>query len=282
MLRRKISAWTLLMLLCWTTAIPTYAAPRKQQKVKFEITNDWVGRKVVFLGDSITDKNNVSSKLYWQYLAEMLGLEPYVYGINGHQWSHIPSQIERMKADGVIPDAIFIFAGTNDYNANVPLGEWHNPSEEQTVNVNGKMVARQHRTLTSGKATLCGRINDVLQTLRSEYPTAQIVLVTPLHRGFATFGARNVQPDESYANGLGLYINDYVEVIREASSIWSAPVIDLFAESGIIPNLPSNTRYIINNERDRLHPNAEGHYRIAKVMAYAMLAMPASFANDTQ
>lgn len=282
MFRRRLTAWLLLAVMCFATTTPAHSSSRKPKTTQITLTNDWCGRKVVFLGDSITDKNNVSSKIYWQYLAEMLGLEPYVYGINGHQWSNIPSQIARMKADGIAPDAIFIFAGTNDYNANVPLGEWYNPSEVQTVNVNGKMVERQHRTLASGKSTLCGRINDVILALRNDYPTAQIVLITPLHRGFATFGSGNVQPDESYANGLGLYINDYVDTIREASSVWSVPVIDLFAESGIIPNLPSNTQYITNTDRDRLHPNAEGHRRMAKVMAYAMLAMPASFVSDAQ
>ena len=47
----------------------------------------WKGRKVAFMGDSITDKAHVgTTKNYWQYLQEMLGLVPFVYGINGQQW----------------------------------------------------------------------------------------------------------------------------------------------------------------------------------------------------
>ena len=35
----------------------------------------WKGRKVAFMGDSITDKAHVgTTKNYWQYLQEMLGL----------------------------------------------------------------------------------------------------------------------------------------------------------------------------------------------------------------
>ena len=272
----KAIASCLLCVMMLVIATPCSGATQYPTHKEEPIESQWRGRKVVFLGDSITDKNNVSSKVYWQYLAEMLGIEPLVYGINGHQWSNIPSQIQRMKNDNITPDAIFIFAGTNDYNADVPTGEWYS-FDKQTVNVNGRMVERLHRNRTTDGGTLCGRINNVLEGLKSDYPTAQIILITPLHRGYATFGSGNVQPDEAYANGLGLFIDDYVEVIRQASSVWSVPVIDLFAQSGLMPSLESNTRYITNGERDRLHPNAEGHYRMAKVMAYAMLAIPVGF-----
>lgn len=35
--------------------------------------------------------------------------------------------------------------------------------------------------------------------LIESFPAAHIVLLTPIHRGYATFGAGNVQPDESDA-----------------------------------------------------------------------------------
>ena len=72
--------------------------------------------EVAFLGDSITDKIHVgTTKNYWQYLSEMLGLEPFVYGINGHQWNGVLEQAGRLQAErGDDIDAILIFAGTND------------------------------------------------------------------------------------------------------------------------------------------------------------------------
>ena len=89
--------------------------------------SQWRGKKVAFLGDSITDKSHVgTTKNYWQYLEEMLGIEAWVYGINGHQWSDIWEQAQRLKDEkGNNVDAIIIFAGTNDYNCGVPLGEWY-------------------------------------------------------------------------------------------------------------------------------------------------------------
>jgi hypothetical protein len=35
--------------------------------------------------------------------------------------------------------------------------------------------------------------------------------------------------------------------------------------------------YIVNAETDRLHPNAIGHYRIAKTLQYQLLALPCGF-----
>ena len=73
----------------------------------------WKGRKVAFMGDSITDKAHVgTTKNYWQYLQEMLGLVPFVYGINGQQWRDVPGQCEKLRAErGGDIDAILIFAG---------------------------------------------------------------------------------------------------------------------------------------------------------------------------
>ena len=64
----------------------------------------------------------------------MLGIEPLVYGINGNQWNGVLKQAQRLKAEiGNEVDAIIIFAGTNDYNAGVPLGEWYTFSYEETT-----------------------------------------------------------------------------------------------------------------------------------------------------
>ena len=43
------------------------------------------------------------------------------------------------------------------------------------------------------------------------------------------------QPEESFANPLGLYIDDYVRVIKEAGDVWAVPVIDLGSICGLSP-----------------------------------------------
>jgi len=240
------------------------------------IQSQWSGKKVAFLGDSMTQKRKPSNKVYWEYLADILGIEPVVYGISGHEWNGIYGQAQRMKQElGSDVDAILIFAGTNDYNHNTPLGNFYYESEKET-NFNGTNVTRKYRTLIDNDTTFCGRINKVMFFLKQNYPDQQIIIMTPIHRGFAKFSEKNVQPEESFSNDLGLYIDDYVTILRQAASVWAVPLIDLYSTSGLYPMLDSNIRYFENAETDRLHPNSAGNYRLAKTIEYQLLALPAN------
>lgn len=242
--------------------------------------SQWKGRKVAFLGDSITDKTHVGTeKNYWQFLAEKLGIVPLVYGVNGHRWIDARPQAERLFAEhGADVDAIFVFLGTNDYNGSIPLGEWFNFKMEPT-NANGTAVTRLRRIFNTDTETLRGRINTAMAYLKQTFPRQQIILATPLHRAFACFSETNVQPDESFPNGLGLYIDSYVSVVREAADLWACPLVDLYRDSGLHPLTESHGQYFHIPETDRLHPGAAGHERLAETIVYRLLALPASFRN---
>ena len=265
-------------------------------KPKAEIKSQWRGVRVAYLGDSITDKRQVEkgqNETYWSYLEGILGIESFVYGISGHKWSQIPGQTDKLiKEHGQEVDAIMIFVGTNDYNASVPLGEWYS---EGVVEVEvtgpkgskgGVMAERKKRTLSMDKNTYRGRINIAMAQLKREYPTKQIILLTPIHRGTALLSDRNIQPDELHANGVGEYIDAYVEVVKEAGNVWAVPVIDLNSICGLYPLEESNGLYwrrasLERSKRtggkriDRLHPNSAGHLRMARCLAYQLLAYPA-------
>ena len=225
-------------------------------------------RQVAFLGDSITDAHHFGCRYnYWKFLEEDLGIRALVYGINGQQWSQIPAQVAAMKKDGVLPEVVSILMGTNDFNDNVPLGEWYEIKEEK-VDKDGVPTKLRKRTLSEDPATFRGRINAGLRAVREAYPTASILLLTPVHRGFAYLSPKNVQPDESYANTCGLFIDDYVVAVAEAGRIHSATVVDLFAESGVWPLSAAHARDYFNSDRaegrtDILHPNTAGHRRMA-------------------
>lgn len=54
------------------------------------LQSQWQGKRVAFLGDSMTDKRRIGTTyVYWEYLNELLGIESFVYGISGNQWNHI-------------------------------------------------------------------------------------------------------------------------------------------------------------------------------------------------
>lgn len=260
----------------------------QQNALKVKITDNektlhsqWLGKRVAFLGDSMTDKRRIGTTcVYWEYLNELLGIEPFVYGISGNQWNDIYKQAVKLQEEKKTNvDAILIFAGTNDYNNSIPLGDFFSETTKQT-NVNGKEVMRKYRTPILNDSTFCGRINKAMSYLKNNNPQQQIIIMTPIHRGFAKFNEKNVQPDENYSNGQGLYIDSYIEVLKQAASYWAVPLIDLHSLSGLFPLADAQSQYFHKKETDLLHPNALGHYRLAKTIQYNLLTLPSGFVTE--
>ena len=238
----------------------------------------WEGKKVGILGDSMSDPGmGVTSKRFYNYLADLMGIDPYPYATSGFQWKDLLGKAERMKSEHPDDlDAILIWAGTNDFNASRPIGSFFTERAED-VNVNGRMEKRKKRSHVLDEATFAGSINLVLSYLKSNFPDKQIIILTPIHRAFARFGDNNVQPSEEYANAEGLYIDDYVDALKRAGEIWSVPVIDLYSLSGLYPLYEGHNRYIADPDTDRLHPNDEGHYRLARTLQTQLMSLPPSF-----
>jgi len=252
--------------------------PMSAQNIK----HSWQGKKVGYLGDSVTDPHNNGSKLkYWNFLRDWLKIEPYVYAVSGRQWDNIPTQIDKLKAEhGDDVDAILIFIGTNDYNAGVPIGKWFNEKPEKVVagiHEEKHPVDRLHRYPAMDKSTYRGRINIALDYAKRKYPTKQIVLLTPIHRAGFYANNKNWQPTEDYTNQCGEYIDAYIQSVKEAGNLWAVPVIDLNSVSGLYPLMDEFAQYFKNADNDRLHPNDEGHKRLAYTLMYQLLTLPCDF-----
>lgn len=247
------------------------------------LDSQWKGCRIAVLGDSISDPGLAEARgwcSWWKRMEDILGVKSYSFAVNGYQMNGLLSQAERMKSelgDGI--DAVFIFCGTNDFNADVPIGDWYT-EEYSKVNKNGRQVMLKHREPVFSDATFRGRINIVLDWLKTNYPDKQIVLLTPIHRGFARFSDNNVQPEELYSNTLGLFIDDYVQVVKDAGNIWSVPVIDINGLSGLMPRYDSFVKYFENGTDDRLHPSDPGHERLAYTISYQLLALPSGVNGD--
>jgi len=243
--------------------------------------SSWQGKRVAYLGDSMTQKSTKgTNKIYWEYLSEWLDIKSFVYGVSGNQWDGIYKQALKLSEDkGTAVDAIFIFAGTNDFNHGIPMGSFFNETTKET-NHNGKVVTRKFRVPIENDSTFCGRINKVMALLKTRFPEQQIIIMTPIHRGFAKFSDTNVQPEECFANGIGLYLDAYVDALKQAAQNWAVPVIDLYSLSGLYPLADSQVQYFNNADTDRLHPNAKGNYRLAKTILYQLQALPSKFVHE--
>ena len=217
-------------------------------------THPWQGKKVGYIGDSITDpKNKTGQKKYWLWLQEWLGITPYVYGVSGRQWNDVCRQATKLKEEhGDDVDAIFVFMGTNDWNNAVPMGEWYAEKDSMVEFAHGgstkQLVQRRHRELVKDNDSFKGRINLALDSLKRLYPHKQIVLLTPIHRARFYANEKNWQPTD---------------------------VIDWNSTSGLYP-MHENEDYF-GHENDRLHPNDKGQERMARTLMYQLLALPCQF-----
>ncbi len=270
MIKYRLLLLTLVALLCGVS------------KAQTTFTHPWMQKRVAYFGDSITDPRNNGSKLkYWNFLQEWLGITPYVYAVSGRQWNDIPRQADLLqKEHGDSVDAILIFIGTNDYNNGVPIGEWYDVKQEQVMYGHGqpkKLVERQRRYMKMDPDTYRGRINIALDKVKRMYPTKQIVLLTPIHRAGFYRNEKNWQCTEDYTNQCGIYLEEYINAVKEAGNIWALPVIDLNAISGLYPMMDEHVPYFKDGAVDRLHPSDKGHQRIARTLYYQLSALPCCF-----
>lgn len=212
------------------------------------INSEWSGKIASFLGDSITYGAN-TAKIYHQYLKELVGFSVCNnYGVDGSSiTNHSNGICTRYNSVASNSDIIFIFGGTNDFYYNKPLGEWYT-------------LSGTTRTLNNNMSTFRGALAVICDGLITKFPTKQIVLMTPIHR--FTFGS---QQTDLQANANGLYLDDYVECVKEAGKIFGIPVIDLNGESGLYPMNTENANAYFHTS-DKLHPNADGHLKMARTI----------------
>ena len=205
------------------------------------------GKKIAFLGDSITEGCGVEKEenIFWNRLAVMTGAMCYGYGIGGtriaRQLHHkdpdyvdqrFSTRIDQMISDA---DAVVVFGGTNDFgHGDAPMGTMNDRTED----------------------TFYGAMHVLLQRLVEKYPNAQLVVMTPLHRCTEDEGGLN--PDGLRRAGV---LKDYVDAIIEVAALYAIPVLDLYRTSGLQSRVPVIRQLFVP---DGLHPNDAGHEKLAK------------------
>jgi lysophospholipase L1-like esterase len=139
---------------------------------------------------------------------------------------------------------IVVFGGTNDYgHGDAPFG-----SLEDTT-----------------PATYCGAVYWLMNFLKTTYPNAQTVFMTPAHRKGDYKASSNPKkaPDAQP-------LVEYVKVIEEQGKKLGVPVLNLFEELGIDPNNEEERNaYTI----DGLHFNDAGHEFLANALIKFLKAL---------
>ena len=207
------------------------------------------GLTINFLGDSITEGHSVEDKdnnRYDNVLKELCELkEVRNYGIGGTRIAHQfrPSaearwdlnfcgRAEKMNTEA---DIVVVFGGTNDYgHGDAPFG----------------------RLGDTDRGTYCGAVRWLMTKLKDMYPNSLIVFMTPARRLGDEMPSASVH--RYYPS---LILREYVDVIIETAKDFNIPVLDLYSELGIDPNLESDR---LKYTAEGLHFNDAGHRVIAE------------------
>ena len=207
-------------------------------------------KKMVFLGDSITEGVGVADKknLYWKRF-EQDGCEVHGYGIGGtriaKQQTHFFADFDhpyfRTRVPAMEPDAdiVVVFGGSNDYgHGDAALGTMEDRTDD----------------------TFYGALHLLFSDLIQKYPRAAIVVLTPMHR-----------PDEHRVyNQINLRnqtnLEGYVNIIQTVAAYYALPVLDIYRTCGINPSNETIKKLYLS---DDVHPNDDGHQVIySKLKAF--------------
>lgn len=157
---------------------------------------------------------------------------------DGQDWG---IEMAKHLDNGTAPDVILIYMGINDYISKVPMGEYNGrgpiPTTDQTF-----------------RESYAQMLHNVLTT----YPTAKVYACTlpPVER--STGDTSN--PDK---NGIGIYLTEFNEAIRELCRAFCVEVIEL-ESCGLHQHNGSIYMHDFDEETGGfVHPNSEGHRLIS-------------------
>lgn len=207
------------------------------------------GKKVVFLGDSITQGAGASApeNNFVNVFSRITGAEVFNFGVSGTRIAKQTNptvyapQFDETFAERAMnapadADVVVVFGGTNDFgHGDAKFGDFMSTDEH----------------------TFCGAFNELIKLLIARFEQAELIIMTPLHRA----------SEAVTTNEIGLPCHpliDYVNVEKKYAEYYSVPVLDLWSVSGIQPRSEVLFKRLTT---DGLHPNDLGHKRIAERLA---------------
>ena len=211
-------------------------------------TMELTGKKINFLGDSITQGAGASSPETC-YVADMHRLynlaEARNYGIGGTRiapqkevsaepvWDQdFLGRYAKMDDDA---DFVVVFGGTNDFGHGLaPFGQ-----------VGG--IAPD---------TFCGACDTLYKGLKAKFPRAKLAVITPTPR------AKAASPKGEGNKPAGHVLADYVDAIKQIAAANGLPVLDLFHPQPVGNSDAFPPEIFV----DGLHPSDAGHAVLAKLI----------------
>lgn len=201
---------------------------------------------------------NAATKDTSKYYVVMTGRQTYAdYRYDGSSWvttsiamrTPLVGRYDLMDNDA---DIILVAGGTNDFQYNwAEIGEI-------TDNVS---------------TTFRGALNNLCNGLITKYPQKCIIFMTPIKRcqtqqAAAANSDTTAHRGGSYGtidsqNNFGKTLKDYGDIIKEICARYSIPVIDMYAESMLNPQLSAQSSLF---DSYKTHPFQAGHNLMARLI----------------
>jgi hypothetical protein len=116
--------------------------------------------------------------------------------------------------------------------------------------------------------TFCDGLHKMFRTLLKKYKDKDIIMLIPIKRVQETHWSC-IYPEDT--NKYGKSLNDYRKAIIEACEYYSIMYIDLYTLSGLNPHIDPSM--FADTDGRAVHPNEEGHRKIASVIVAQMESM---------
>lgn len=213
------------------------------------------GKRVAFLGDSITEGVGVEDIINGRYdniIKQKCNLkETYNYGIGGTRIAHQTKPSEKPRFDLCFcgrayninsdADIIVVYGGVNDYiHGDAPFGSLGD----------------------STPSTFCGGVEFLMNILKELYPNSKIIFMTPARMFHGDIKDEFPSPDKNKLSDSKPLL-EYVKIIEKTAEKHNIPVLNLYEKLPINPNIAEHKE---KYTADGLHFNDEGHKIIADLL----------------
>lgn len=185
--------------------------------------NDYfLGKKMSLFGDSIcwgrTTSDGRTSYLLHEIIGKQLGILATNYAVGGSciaaRSGHASDICKLIDTVTISDDFFLIFAGTNDYGSNVPLGT----IDDAPSNTDGN--------------TFYSAVKYCIEHIIMQKPDAEIGIVTPTFRNYQSNGGVG-NTYTTIKNSANATLGDYCDALVEVGRMYNIPVYDMRDNSPI-------------------------------------------------
>lgn len=199
------------------------------------------GHTMGVIGDSLSDPSRQVTQWFDWIATRAGGMEFVLDCVSGRRLMQFPSNTMSTACD-----VICVFGGTNDFNSAQSLGTIDDTTSD----------------------TFYGAVYKLATELRTNYPNALLVFITPMSSAPDYNSGENLKWHQFPQMG-GHTVQDFADAIREVCGYLHIPVVDLFRDSGLNYNYddPVDPYWV----SDKLHLTSRGQEAISYVIEDTIL-----------